>query len=115
AAHGGLLEFRASPNAGFALSEYQHYRWDDQLKMLNANLRHDRGALVPVTASFYGEGAGVDADVPVASESVRVRVSASAAAEFDPADLLDLVGERVRLRTVHGTVYVGVLLEMQGE
>lgn len=115
AANGGLLEFLSTPNAGFALSEYRHYRWEDQLKMLNANLRHDRGSLMPITASFYSEGAGLDAAVPTAGDSVSVRVSASALDEFDPADLVDLAGERVRLRTVHGTIYVGKLLEMQGE
>lgn len=115
AARGGMLEFLATPNAGFALSEYRHYRWEDQLKMLNANLRHDRGSLVPITASFYGEGAGLDAAVPAAGDSVSVRVSTRALDEFDPADLVDLAGERVRLRTVHGTIYVGTLLEMQGE
>jgi hypothetical protein len=114
AARGGLIEFLATPNAGFALSEYRHYRWNDQLKMLNANLRHDRGALVPITASFYAEGAGLEGDVPVAGESVSVRVSASDLSGFDMTDLDELAGERVRLRTVHGTVYVGKLLDVQG-
>lgn len=111
---GGRLEFLATPNAGFALSEYRHYRWDDQLRMLNASLRHNRGAQVPITASFYAEGAGISQAVPVAGESVSVRASASAAERFDPADLEELVGERVRLRTVHGVTYVGRLLESEG-
>lgn len=114
AARGGMLEFLATPEAGFALSEYRSARWNDQLKMLNATLRHDRGSQVPITASFHAAGTGSDTAVPVAGESVRVRVSANAPAAFDPAELDEMVGQRIRIRTVHGAIYVGTLLEMLG-
>ncbi len=114
ATRGGLLEFLATPDAGFALSEYKHAGWVDQLKMLNATLRHDRGSQVPITASAYAEGAGIDDGVPVAGDSVSVRISANAAIAFDPAELDEMVGERIRIRTVHGAIYVGTLLEMLG-
>lgn len=109
ASRGGQLELDIAPSPNIAFTEYHHYAPDDQLRMLNARLRHDEGAPVQVAANFYGGTA--TADVPRADSTVRVVASAADADAVALARLPELVGRRVVMRT--GEVsYIGELLSV---
>ncbi len=112
ASQGGQLELDIAPTPNIAFAEYHHYAPDDQLRMLNARLRHDEGTPVQVTANFHSDSE--IADVPSADSPVRVVANA---ADVDAAALErlpELVGHRVMVRT--GDVsYVGELLSVDDE
>ncbi|MDZ3823174.1 MAG: hypothetical protein U0S76_06190 [Pseudoxanthomonas sp.] len=116
---GGRLELQATPSSAVPLADYRHYRRADQLRMFNATLRHDQGAVTQVTARFLDdEAARPDAAAlgrpGAASDAVRVRVEASAADELAFEELDELAGTRISVRTREGIGYVGTLLGTQG-
>ncbi len=113
ASQGGQIELDIAPSPNIAFTEYHHYAPDDQLRMLNARLRHDDGAPVQVTAKFYSDAAPA-ADVPRADSAVRVVASAADADAAALERLPELVGRRVMMRT--GDVsYIGELLSVDDE
>lgn len=116
---GGRLELQATPSSAVPLADYRHYRRADQLRMFNATLRHDQGAVTQVTARFLDdEAARPDAAAlgrpGAASDAVRVRVEAAAADELAFEELDELAGTRISVRTREGIGYVGTLLGTQG-
>ncbi|MBX3727377.1 MAG: hypothetical protein KF823_15830 [Xanthomonadales bacterium] len=116
---GGRLELLATPSSAVPLADYRHYRRADQLRMFNAMLRHDQGAVTQVAASFLDDeaerrDAAALGRPETASEAVRVRVEAGAADELSFDELDDLAGARISVRTRQGIGYVGTLLGTQG-
>lgn len=121
AAGGGVLELALRPNPSVPVAEYGHYKPADRLNLLNASLRRNDGAWVPVQARFFSEdeiamrrAAGDDIAAREAGEAVRVVVDASAADQLVFEELDELVGRRISVHTDGGVNYVGTLLGTQG-